>query len=454
VTSPFSVGQERVVNQVCELLVPGSSTAGPVRHAGPAEDDELHAAIGLMAGVTSHAALDRLAGSSAFNLLRRLAIEAYYGGTRDDAEVLVVGSGAVGSLVATELADQGADVLLVETCAGPARYVSTEDDRVTLTGGVNVATRAPRLGLEPWYEKAESRLGITERPDWPSSQVHQGFAVLGRSLDPVVAFPASTGFLGCCEVEELILDGRKVSGVRYRDASGGGVLRAPKIIFAAGTLNTARILLRSNDFVTLDTPATRSVGRNLGLRPARLVYGLFDEPQTCYISAQHQEDGFVVVATVTQDPVSFAENLVDSHHQPLWGPSLTEAVARHRHWAGLSVMIADENTARIDLDAREEVVVSKRFSAAERHRLDEALTFGADVLKAAGAREVIWTGLSATHPHGGAPIADDTGRSLDVEGLYIADGSLVPPTLSVDPSLTILALALKVASHVAEELGQ
>ena len=38
-------------------------------------------------------------------------------------------------------------------------------------------------------------------------------------------------------------------------------------------------------------------------------------------------------------------------------------------------------------------------------------------------------------------VVDADGQSWDVKRLYVGDGSLVPRTLSVNPSLTIMALA-------------
>ena len=38
-----------------------------------------------------------------------------------------------------------------------------------------------------------------------------------------------------------------------------------------------------------------------------------------------------------------------------------------------------------------------------------------------------------------------------VEGLYVGDSSLIPRTLSVNPSLTIMALAMRLADHLAEQ---
>jgi choline dehydrogenase-like flavoprotein len=47
---------------------------------------------------------------------------------------------------------------------------------------------------------------------------------------------------------------------------------------------------------------------------------------------------------------------------------------------------------------------------------------------------------------------DANGRSHDVAGLYVGDGSLIPASLSVNPSLTIMAFAAMVAGHLGKEL--
>jgi choline dehydrogenase-like flavoprotein len=43
---------------------------------------------------------------------------------------------------------------------------------------------------------------------------------------------------------------------------------------------------------------------------------------------------------------------------------------------------------------------------------------------------------------------DRNGESHDVKRLFVGDGSLVPRTLSVNPSLTIMALATRLADHL------
>jgi choline dehydrogenase-like flavoprotein len=614
----LSAGQRRVLARVCELLVPGSAVIRPDEYIArvltgmrPDEEDAVHAAIGVTASVTDTSALAGLVGTSAFELVRRLAVEAYYGDfapaghtgptghdvigfappqarrLRKDwsflgepvsspsawdpahaeppagADVVVVGSGAGGGVIAAELAERGADVLLVE--AGglhpatehtrfelaarhqlwwPTRFAATgEDGRepVALLGGrcvggstvinTKVAMRATEsdvakfhretglLGagdaplrladLLPWYERIERALGVRARADWTASvhRVHKGFVARGATLQPVRSYTDFNCFrCGAClqgcptnagrstlntflapmlatgalrlltrhTVHRLLLDlgGSRpaVRGVTCVGADGTrSTIETRTVVLAAGALNTPQILLRSEDFTALDTPSTRLVGQTLGLHPARLVYGRFDEPQDCHLAypitahcldRQHDRDGGVVLeATTIQDPVSFAESLVDDQQRPLWGARLVDVVRDYRYWAGVLAMSTDENTARIELDANEEVVVTKRFSTVERARLVEARAFATDVLLAAGAREVVRGGLSTTHMQGSVrmgsdpnrSVVDATGRAHDVTGLYVGDSSLVPASLSVNPSLTVMALAAKVAAHITEE---
>jgi cholesterol oxidase len=71
--------------------------------------------------------------------------------------------------------------------------------------------------------------------------------------------------------------------------------------------------------------------------------------------------------------------------------------------------------------------------------------------------EVLGNRSSTAHILGGAIMADDPsrgvcdaqGRVFGHEGLYVADGALVPANLGVNPSLTITALAEHVMSGVA-----
>ena len=45
-------------------------------------------------------------------------------------------------------------------------------------------------------------------------------------------------------------------------------------------------------------------------------------------------------------------------------------------------------------------------------------------------------------------VVDPSGRVWDTEGLWVADGAIVPTSLGVNPQVTIMAMALRVADHL------
>ena len=47
-----------------------------------------------------------------------------------------------------------------------------------------------------------------------------------------------------------------------------------------------------------------------------------------------------------------------------------------------------------------------------------------------------------------ASVCDPDGRVWDAEELYVVDGSVLPTSLGVNPQLTVMAMALRVASKM------
>ena len=111
-----------------------------------------------------------------------------------------------------------------------------------------------------------------------------------------------------------------------------------------------------------------------------------------------------------------------------------------------AVAVDEDGGERFDVD----------FQPTELERIDSALRFSREVLEAAGATQVCWTGLVSTHVQGSCRMGDDPARSVvdrngeshEVKRLFVGDASLVPRTLSVNPSLTIMALATRLAEHL------
>lgn len=469
---------------------------------------------------------------------------------KDSYDVVVVGSGAGGGVVAGELAQLGRDVLLLEV--GPHRnaadFMRWEAQAThdlfwplrfgalpsgepfaflagrcvggTTTINSKVALRAherdvakwhPATGLTndegdpfaasdlaPYYDRVEQVLGVRERSDWTKSvyTVEAGFRALGHELAPVRSYTdANCTSCGSClqgcasnagkstmntyiaealahgllelranaAVERVLIeeaaDGPHATGVEYVDGEGTRhTVRGSAVVVAGGALNTPQLLIRSG-------VNGGSVGRNLGLHPVRLVYGLFDEPQDAHMvypvtahckTFQHDEDGgFVIEATTIQDPISFATTICDENGL-FWGERLVEAVKRFRHWSGLLALANDDNNSAVVVDESGGERFDVDLQPNELERTDNALRFAREALEAAGARQICWTGLCSTHVQGSCRMGDDPSRSVvdrngeshEVKRLFVGDASLVPRTLSVNPSLTIMALATRLAEHL------
>jgi len=70
------------------------------------------------------------------------------------------------------------------------------------------------------------------------------------------------------------------------------------------------------------------------------------------------------------------------------------------------------------------------------------------------------TAVPVPHPLGGCHmgktaadgVVDQYGRVFDYDGLYVADASIIPTSLGVNPSLTISTLALRIADKIISEI--
>jgi cholesterol oxidase len=91
---------------------------------------------------------------------------------------------------------------------------------------------------------------------------------------------------------------------------------------------------------------------------------------------------------------------------------------------------------------------------------------GGDFVKDPLYTELFGKELVTVHPLGGCPMGDDADKGAvdhagrvfrdsgePWQGLYVADGAILPTSLGVNPLLTITALAERVAEHAARDLG-
>lgn len=365
--------------------------------------------------------------------------------------------------------------------------------------------------LAPHYERVERVLGVRRRADWPDCVrlLDGAFRKLGHELEAVDSYTdhncmkcgsclqgcptnagkntmntyihaaTATGRLDLrpdSPVERVLFAdgdrGLEATGVEYLDSGGERhTIEAGAVVVAAGALNTPQVLIRSGlPEASGNSPSSELIGRNLGLHPAAFVFGRFDEPQDahrvypitshCMDFMRDEDGGFVLEASTIQDPIGFATSLIDESG-PLWGERLVEAVRGYRQWNGILVLANDENNGRVVVGDDGAESFEAHFDPVELERMEKGLEFGRRVMEAAGAKQVAWTGPASTHVQGTCPMGSDPARSVvdhngeshDAKRLFVGDASLFPRTLSVNPSMTIMALADRLAEHLDADPG-
>jgi choline dehydrogenase-like flavoprotein len=263
-------------------------------------------------------------------------------------------------------------------------------------------------------------------------------------------------YTGCRVSEVLVKDGRAV-GVR------AGRLRvdAELVVVAGGAIETPRLLQRSG---------VRGAGRNLSIHPCSGVWAEFDEPI---------EQWRGVPQAYAVDEFAHQGIMLEGWGGPpdMLALSLPEAGAEHRrlmlkarHVAQAGLMIRDTSRGRVGRR-----LIRYDVNEHDTALMVEAIRRAAELELAAGARRVHLPirgaepvqraeelrtlrakpgrlGLSAFHPLGTAAagtVVDEDLRVNGVDGLMVADGSVVPSALGVNPQLTIMALATRAAFRAA-----
>jgi choline dehydrogenase-like flavoprotein len=280
------------------------------------------------------------------------------------------------------------------------------------------------------------------------------------------------------KAREVVVEQGRAAGVR---CSGGYEVRARAVILAGGALGTPELLLSQG----LANSSAR-VGRHLRIHPACWVGALFDEPvrgwegvMQSWAVDQWNDRGLFLEATFT--PLSFG-----AHWMRGAGAPYMERLARFDQIAVIGVHLSDRSEGRVSVSGRRSRI-RYRLTAGDAAALRYGIARAAEVHFAAGAREVypqvgrvavlspgeqtvkVEQGrfrpselrLEGFHPMGTARMGRDprssvvapSGQTHDVPGLYVADASLFPTSLRVNPMVTIMAFARRIAAGLAAELA-
>ncbi len=373
-----------------------------------------------------------------------------------------------------------ADPALRDALAWETIEVVTDEIEARLNVGPTAASIAGRKN-QLMAIGAEA-LGIEHRPIRRNVRDCEG---LGRcmqgcprghklSVDATLLADAlrhDTTVLSSAEVHQICHDGRRATGIIAR-ADAGGTVRVnarQAVILAASAIQTPALLLRSNLH-------HGPVGENLQCHPGVSMAGRFREPVRMWEGATQGHEaiglrsqglkfealGFdltVLAARLDGVGSDLARSIADMAHWVDWGAAIrASARGRVRIVFGRSVVTFTPTKRDIDLMRRGlRVMGEMMFAAGAEHvapgvrgyasRVDDPGDL-AELERSGPTRASAYT-AAITHMFGTCRMGSDPATNVvrpdfrhhTIESLYVADSSVFPTGLGVNPQISIMALA-------------
>ena len=274
-----------------------------------------------------------------------------------------------------------------------------------------------------------------------------------------------------------------VQSVLYRDRQGHEQRQKARVVCVAGNaIETARLLLLSSSakFPQGLGNSSGQVGRNYCHQITGFVWGVFEKPVYSWRGATLAG---VVEDEVVNDPRrGFAGGYrielvtLDLPTFPLvglpygWGRDFASIIESYRNIAGMFIngedMPRSGNRITLDADVKDTFGLPVAHIHVDEHTNDQAMRKHAQgqmskMYDAIGAKRVVLgptppathnlcTARMSTHPRDG--VTNAWGQTHDIKNLFISDGSVLPTPGAANPTLTIVALALRQATHIASEM--
>jgi choline dehydrogenase-like flavoprotein len=330
--------------------------------------------------------------------------------------------------------------------------------------------------------RGADRLGLSHRPTRRNMAGCQGLArcnagcpkgaklSMDRSLLPA-ATAAGARIVTSVQVQEVMHRGGRARGLTAAAAGGGRLhIEARRaVVLAAGAIGTPLVLLDSR-------LRGGPVGQYLQCHPGVAVAGRFAEEVRSWEGATQghevtglMEDGIKLEA-LALDPAFIA------HSTGRIGADLTEEMARLSHWATWAAPVRAESLGTVTR-ARREAKVRLELIGADVERIRRAVAALCDLMFAAGAVEVapgvvgfdrhltdpevtrrfrtdgpldpraysaVISHFFGTCRMGSDPQSSVVGpgfRHHAIDELYIADASVFPTNLGVNPQISIMSMA-------------
>lgn len=262
--------------------------------------------------------------------------------------------------------------------------------------------------------------------------------------------------------------GRRVTGVEIEREGEVVRVAAPLVVVSAGAINSAALLLRSANDKHPDGLANASglVGRRYMAHLATMMQGFHPLKKNATVFQKTVAiNDYYLRGPKTEYPLGSIQSQGRTHGVMAqtvvpWVPvgAYDWWVARGVDWLAMSedLPLRDNRVAlapdgRIQLHYRPSNLRAHRRLVREMKRILRRLGLPVVMTHSHGARNT--THQCGTLVFGTDPaqsVLDPFCRTHDVENLFVVDASFFPSSAAVNPGLTIIAQALRVADHIME----
>ena len=303
-------------------------------------------------------------------------------------------------------------------------------------------------------------------------------------IDPMLAAHTNVELLRNAFVSRLETDasGRSIRAVHVTRGGEEERYSADIVVVACGALSSALLLLRSASDRHPNGLANGSdqVGRNYMRHNQSVLMALSRDINDTVFQKTLAVSDFYFGADDWPHPHGLIQMCAKSHPDDIraetlpswleWLPDMPfEMMSRHAmdFWLSSEDLPRAENRIRLGADGRVQLEVTENNMEAHRrlraklegllgdcglhpHLMERKLYFGKDI-PIGGTAHQAGTARFGTDPS--TSVLDLDCKAHELDNLYLADASFFPSIAAVNPTLTIIANALRVADHLAARLA-
>ncbi len=298
------------------------------------------------------------------------------------------------------------------------------------------------------------------------------------SIDPMIRGQRNVELLTGAYVSKLETDasGRTVTGVHVTRDGAEERYSADVVVVACGAINSALLMLRSAGGVHADGLANGSghVGRNYMRHNNSVLIALTRERNDTIFQKTLGLADFYFGNESFPHPMGFVQMCGKVHGTHLRGEVLPswleflsnmpfEAVAHHAldFWLSSEDLPDAENRVTLERDGKVRLALTPNNLEAHRQLraatkaalrpLASRMLFVHKDIPIEGVSHQAGTLRFGTDPR--ASVLDVNCKAHELDNLYVTDAGFFPSVGAVNPTLTIIANALRVADHLKERLG-